>query len=105
MKHRNASKGNRDQSCARGKLMRGHALVTAASALVAFGATRAIAQTLYWDANSSLGGSGTWDVNTTQNWSSVNTAQAPDSKWTPNDGTESAAFNGGATYTVTIDPA
>jgi fibronectin-binding autotransporter adhesin len=58
--------------------------------------------TLYWDQDSALGGSGTWDVNTTQNWSTVNAAGAPDSKWTPNDGTQDPAFNGATGYTVTI---
>ena len=64
---------------------------------------------LYWNANGSLGGNGTWDINTTQNWSTTFTPEAPtpaDSTWTPNDGTQDAAFNGpttgAASYTVTI---
>lgn len=61
---------------------------------------------LYWDADSNLGGNGTWDVATTQVWSTTNAAGAPNSTWTPNDGTQDAAFNGPATgaasYTVTI---
>src|SRR4051812_14430915 len=52
------------------------------------------AVTLFWDANSSLAGTGTWDVNTTQNWKTTNTAGAPDAKWFPNDGTVAAAFGG-----------
>ncbi len=52
------------------------------------------AVTLYWDANSLLAGTGTWDVNTTQNWSTMNVAGAPDAKWTPNDGTVDAFFGG-----------
>ena len=30
--------------------------------------------TLYWDANSNLGGNGTWDNNISQNWSPTNAA-------------------------------
>ena len=45
------------------------------------------AVTLFWDADSTLEGTGTWDVNTTQNWSTSNVAGAPDAKWNPNDGT------------------
>ncbi len=60
---------------------------------------------LYWNANGSLGGSGTWDVNTTQNWRTTNDVGPADSTWTPNDGTQDAVFNGGASYTVTVDPA
>lgn len=52
------------------------------------------AVTLYWDANSSLAGTGPWDVNTTTNWKTTNTAGAPDAKWFPNDGTVAAAFGG-----------
>src|SRR4051812_32002309 len=52
------------------------------------------AVTLFWDANSSLAGTGTWDVNTTQNWKTTNTAGAPDAKWFPNDGTVVAGFGG-----------
>src|SRR4051794_19953882 len=57
---------------------------------------------LYWDANSSLAGNGTWDDNTTQNWRSVNSAGAPDSKWTPNNGTLDAQFGGATAYTATV---
>ena len=53
--------------------------------------------TLYWDANSNLQGNGTWDIATTQVWSTTNAAGAPNSTWTPNDGTQDAAFNGPAT--------
>jgi hypothetical protein len=53
------------------------------------------------DANGSPGGSGAWDVATTMNWSTTG-AGAPDSTWTPNDGTQDAAFNGTAGYTATI---
>jgi fibronectin-binding autotransporter adhesin len=52
------------------------------------------AVTLNWDADSSLKGTGTWDVNTTQNWKTTNTAGAPDAKWNPNDGTVDASFGG-----------
>ena len=78
----------------------------------ALAAALAIAPTahavLYWDADSNLGGSGDWDINTTTNWSTTNAAGTPDSTWTPNDGTQDAQFNGiggaGGTipYTVTI---
>ncbi|HEY3392786.1 MAG TPA: PEP-CTERM sorting domain-containing protein [Lacipirellulaceae bacterium] len=57
---------------------------------------------LYWNANGSLGGNGTWDVNTTQNWSTTNAPGPADSTWTPNDGTQDAEFNGSGSYTVTI---
>jgi fibronectin-binding autotransporter adhesin len=61
---------------------------------------------LFWNANGSLGGNGTWDVNTTQNWRTTNDVGPADSTWTPNDGTEDAAFNGpptgAASYTVTV---
>ncbi len=50
--------------------------------------------TLYWDANSMLAGTGTWDDNITQNWSTTNVVGAPDTKWTPNDGTVDADFGG-----------
>jgi hypothetical protein len=49
---------------------------------------------LNWDADSSLKGAGTWDVNTTQNWKTTNTVGAPDAKWNPNDGTVDATFGG-----------
>src|SRR3981189_538900 len=74
----------------------------------AFAAALAIAPAaqavLYWDQDSNLGGNGTWDVNTTVNWSTTNAAGAPNSTWTPNDGTQDAQFNGPGTagYTVTI---
>src|SRR4051812_37611151 len=62
--------------------------------------------TLYWDADSNLQGNGTWDIATTQVWRTTNAAGAPNSTWTPNDGTQDAAFNGpttgAASYTVTI---
>src|SRR5437870_11218135 len=58
--------------------------------------------TLYWDANSNLGGNGTWDNGLTTDWSTANAAGAPNSTWTPNDGTQDAVFNGGAAYTATI---
>jgi len=54
----------------------------------------ASAVTLFWDANSNLAGTGTWDVNTTQNWRTTNTAGAPDAVWNPNDGSLTAAFGG-----------
>jgi hypothetical protein len=61
---------------------------------------------LYWNANGSLGGNGTWDVNSTQNWRTTNDVGPADSTWTPNDGTQDAAFNGpptgAASYMVTI---
>src|SRR5215208_7084625 len=44
----------------------------AALLAVLFLASPASAVTLFWDANSSLAGSGTWDVNTTTNWSTTN---------------------------------
>ncbi|MEX2308068.1 MAG: autotransporter-associated beta strand repeat-containing protein [Pirellulales bacterium] len=66
--------------------------------LAALAATLAIAPAahavLYWDANGNLAGSGTWDVNTTQNWRTTNDVGPPDSTWTPNDGTQDAAFGG-----------
>jgi fibronectin-binding autotransporter adhesin len=52
------------------------------------------AATLFWDANSSLAGTGTWDVAATTDWKTTNTAGAPDSTWTPNDGTVDAQFGG-----------
>ena len=72
-------------------------LVCAAAFLAVLSLTPvANAVTLYWDANSLLAGTGTWDVNTTQNWKTTNTAGAPDAKWFPNDGTVDAAFGGAA---------
>src|SRR5438105_3149978 len=72
-------------------------LICAAAFLAVVSITSiANAVTLYWDANSSLAGTGTWDVNTTQNWKTTNTAGAPDAKWFPNDGTVDAAFGGAA---------
>ena len=71
--------------------------VVRAAALVAALAVAPAAQAvLTWDADSNLGGNGTWDVATTQVWSTTGTAGAPDSTWTPNDGTQDAAFNGPA---------
>src|SRR4029079_7979883 len=69
-------------------------LVTAIS--IALAASWLFASTLYWDANGSLSGNGTWDNNITQNWKTTNVAGAADSKWTPNDGSMDAQF-GGAT--------
>src|SRR5262245_39353106 len=73
---------------------------------VAFAIVLAIVPTahavLYWDANSSLGGNGAWDNGVSTVWSTTNAAGAPNSTWTPNDGTQDAAFNGGASYTATI---
>src|SRR3954453_23867456 len=78
-------------------------VVRATTLLVAL-AIAPSAHALFWDPDSNLGGDGTWDVNTTQNWRTTNTAGAPDSKWFPNDGTQDANFNGPGTanYTVTI---
>src|SRR5262249_49785691 len=45
-------------------------------------------------------GTGTWDINTTQNWKTANTAGPPDSKWNPNDGTLDAQLGG----TLTASP-
>lgn len=67
-------------------------VVAVAVALVS--APNANAVTLYWDADSTLEGAGTWDNNTTQNWNTANAAGAPNSKWTPNDGTVDATFGG-----------
>src|SRR5262245_46251504 len=84
------------------RVVRGAALV--AMFLVIAPAAQAA---LFWDANSNRGGTGTCDVNTTQNWLTTNTESTPpNSTWSPNDGTQDAAFNGPATgaasYTVTI---
>ena len=73
-----------------------HIVRAAAFLAVLFLTSLANAVTLYWDANSSLAGTGTWDVNTTPNWSTTNVAGAPSAKWNPNDGTLDAAFGGAA---------
>src|SRR3954463_13413548 len=73
-----------------------------AAAVALFAISSSANATLFWDADSNLGGIGAWDVNTTQDWSTANVAGAPNSTWTPNDGTQDATFNGGASYTVTI---
>jgi fibronectin-binding autotransporter adhesin len=81
-------------------------VVRAAALIAALAVAPAAQAVLTWDADSNLGGNGTWDIATTQVWSTTGTAGAPDSTWTPNDGTQDAAFNGPATgavsYTVTI---
>ncbi len=75
------------------------AAVVAAAAFAFAPAAHAV---LYWDADSNLGGDGVWDVAITPNWSTTNAPGAPDSTWTPNDGTQNAEFNGSTAYTVTI---
>ncbi len=70
-------------------------IIRAAALLAALWLTPVVsAVTLYWDADGTLEGSGAWDANSTQNWSTTNVAGAPDSKWDPNDGTVDAAFGG-----------
>ncbi len=70
-------------------------VVRTAALLVVLSLTSlANAVTLFWDADSSLAGAGTWDANSTQNWKTTNTAGAPDAKWSPNDGTVDASFGG-----------
>jgi fibronectin-binding autotransporter adhesin len=72
------------------------ASVVRAAALLAVLSLGSLANavTLFWDADSSLKGAGTWDVNTTQNWKTTNATGAPDAKWNPNDGTVDASFGG-----------
>ena len=68
-------------------------LFHAAAFAAALGIAPAAHAVLYWDANSNLAGTGTWDT-TTVNWRTTNTVGAPDSTWTPNDGTQDAVFGG-----------
>ena len=79
-----------------------HDLVCAAALVAALASTPAAYATLYWDQDGNLGGSGTWDVATTQVWSTVNGAGPPNSTWTPNDGSQNAELIGSTAYTVTI---
>src|ERR1051325_7796990 len=76
----------------------GRKAVLAAAAFVAFSASRSMAD-LYWDADSALSGDGVWSTSA-QNWSSTGTAGAPDSVWTPNDGTQNAILAGAFAGTV-----
>jgi fibronectin-binding autotransporter adhesin len=76
-------------------------LVRAAALALALAMAPAAHAVLYWDADSMLGGNGNWDTTST-NWRTTNDVGAPNSTWTPDDGTQDAAFNGSAGYTVTI---
>jgi autotransporter-associated beta strand protein len=77
-------------------------VVRAAALVAALFVAPAAHATLYWDANSALGGNGAWDNGVGTVWSTTNAAGAPNSTWTPNDGTQDAVFNGSASYTATI---
>jgi autotransporter-associated beta strand protein len=69
-------------------------VIRAAAVLAVLSMTSAVdAVTLYWDANGSLAGTGTWDT-TTANWNPTTVASDPNVTWNPNDGTLDAVFGG-----------
>ena len=77
--------------------------ITSLCLVLAAGVIATRADSLNWDqlGSGTLGGTGTWDLNTTANWYNGST----DVKWTDNSalGTNSAVFSGATAGTVTLN--